>query len=287
MVTKQTHNIRRGLSDRETVFLCELADGNRPIIGYDRILDVTQTSYQNARKIVERLVRKKWLVPLTPGKYIIAPLEAGLESRTTESSFLIPSALAGKKGCYIAYWTALNHYGFTEQFPFVVTAATTSRVVKNKVHGVRYEFITLAEHKYFGTMNLFLGGTKALISDREKTIVDALDHPEYCGGINEVAKCLWNTRDEVAFKGEEVSIEKIFDYSKRMKNSAIIKRLGYLSDVLEMEIPRPIYRQMLDAIGAGRSKLNPFSKLDAKINTRWNLFVNTTEEEILEAKSDT
>ncbi len=60
-----------------------------------------------------------------------------------------------------------------------------------------------------------------MMADREKTIVDGLDHPEHAGSIIEVRKALWRGRAELDF-------ERLVDYSLRMKNRAIIKRLGFL-----------------------------------------------------------
>jgi predicted transcriptional regulator of viral defense system len=34
-------------------------------------------------------------------------------------------------------------------------------------------------------------------SDLERTILDGLRHPEYCGGITDVAKGLWMRHDDV------------------------------------------------------------------------------------------
>ena len=274
-VTKPTQNIRRGLSDRETMMLCSLATKGKSIIRYDDIINVTQISYQNARKMAQILCKKKWLIPVSAGKYLISPLDAGMKSEYTEHEFIIASHLAGKRPSYIAYWTALNHYGYTEQVPLVVISATTSRMPNTVVHGVRYEFVTITGTKFFGTSNLFIDNHKILISDKEKTIVDALDHPEYCGGIQEVAKCLWNARNELSF-------ERMITYSKQAKNSTVIKRLGYLIDLFDMKIPDHLYHKMRNMIGAGYSQFNPFYVTSKKTNPKWKLYVNVPENQLFE-----
>ena len=104
-----------------------------------------------------------------------------------------------------------------------------------------------------------IGRYKIQISNREKTIVDALDHPEYCGGIEQVAKCLWN-----ATKNNEISIERIMEYAKMIKNSTVIKRFGYLVDRLEIKVPDILYRQMLNLIGSGYSLLDTHSIVPTK-----------------------
>ncbi len=279
-ITKDTENIRKGLSNREAAILSILAKDGKSIIGYKDISNAIDMSYQNARKTVERLSKKKWLIPVANGKYLISPLSAGMESEYTEHEFVMASNLATGKQHYIAYWTALNHYGYTEQTPFTVFVATTSRITDTSVHGVNYKFITINKTKFFGTRNHFIGNKKVIVSDKNKTMADALDHPEHCGGIEEVAKCLWNAKDDISF-------EKIVSYSKKIQNSTAIKRLGYLIDVLEIDVPFSLYDQMRESIGSGYSLLNPNSTKNKGSNSKWRLFVNTSSDAILEAKSTT
>lgn len=207
-------------------------------------------------------------------------MSAGIESEYTEHEFVVASSLVGQRPYYIAYWTALNHYGYTEQAPFTIFVATTARIKKTNVHGVNYQFVTINKRKFFGTKNHFIGNQKIIVSDKNKTIVDSLDHPEYCGGIAEVAKCLWNAKEDISF-------EKLIKYAQKIHNSTVIKRLGFLIDVLELQIPSSLYDQMKNLIGSGRSWLDPYSVKHKKSNLKWRLFVNVPIESILEAKSAT
>ncbi len=280
-IAARTQNIRKGISDKETVMLCTLAHDYKSIIGYDEIIAVARTTYQNARKIAERLCKKKWLIRIASGRYLIAPLEAGIHSKYTLPGLVIASALAAKRPYYIAYSTALNYYGYTEQFPFTVHVATTSRIPRTVVHGGRYKFFTISKTKFFGIKKRFIANETFAISDKDKTIADALDHPEYCGGMDEVAKCLWNAKDEI-------SLETIISYAKRMQNRTIIKRLGYLADLLEIEIPSSTYNRMRDLISSGYSLLSPSFSKRGSYNSKWNLLINATPDIILaEAKSET
>ena len=277
-VTNSTQNIREGISDKETFLLSTLAKEGKNIFGLKDISSILKTNYPYSKVIADRLRKKKWLIPVTRGKYLLVPLSAGIKSEYTEHEFVIASHLASKKEYYIAYWSALNHYGFTEQTPFTVFVATTSRRPNVNVHGVDYKFITINDSKFFGIRNHFINNNKIVISDKEKTLVDALDHPEYCGGISEVAKCLWNAKNEISF-------EKIINYAKKMQNTTIIKRLGYLIDILEIEISALNYHKMQNSIGKGRSWLDPGSSKKRKSHLKWKLFVNVPNDWILEAKS--
>ena len=279
-VTEQTQNIRIGISDKETYLLSTLAREGKSIVTLEDISRVWGASYSNAKVISNRLRKKRWLLELIPGKYLISPLSAGVESEYTEHEFIIASELVKKKSYYVAYWSALNHYGFTEQTPFTVFVATPSRIKNITVHDVKYQFVTINQAKFFGMRNHFFENKKIIISDKNKTIVDALDHPEYCGGIVEVAKCLWNAKNEISYS-------KIFEYSQKIKNSTVIKRLGFLIDTLEIKVPQSIYNQMHDSINTGRSWLDPYSTKTKKSNLKWKLFVNVPTELILEIKSNT
>src|SRR3990172_9213144 len=135
-VTNSTKNIRTGISDMEARLLSTLAKEGKTIFELEDISNILKKSYRYTKVIADRLRKKKWLIQITRGKYLLSPLSAGLESEYTEHEFVMASHLAGEKPYYIAYWSALNHYGFTEQTPFTVFVATTSRIPNIKIHGV-------------------------------------------------------------------------------------------------------------------------------------------------------
>ena len=280
-VTKNTQTVRKGISKKEAYILSTLAGEKRTIIELDDISKVANTSYAYTKVIANRLCNKKWLLPITRGKYLISPLSAGAESEYTEHEFVIAAYIAKNDSYYIAYWNGLNYYGYTEQTPSVVFVATTRRIPAITVHNIRYEFVTIVKNKLFGTNIQMIGRYKIQISDREKTIVDALDHPEYCGGIEHVAKCLWN-----ATKNNEISIERIIEYARMVQNNTVIKRFGYLVDILEIKVPDILYKQMLNLIGSGYSLLDTHSIVppEKSSNKRWKLIVNANYKSILECK---
>ena len=66
------------------------------------------------------------------------------------------------------------------------------------IDGHQYRFVTAKPTEFFGLTQLW--GTKqqsVMISDKERTILDALRQPQYAGGIPEVAKALWMSRTEI------------------------------------------------------------------------------------------
>lgn len=271
--SKTTQNVRQGLSKNESLLLSSLSGDGKKIFTLDDIRKVLSCSYAYAKDTAKRLARKKWTVGLRRGTYLIVPLSAGANPRYTEHEFVIGAHLVSPY--YIAYWSALNFYNFTEQTPFTVFIATTKRAESKKILDVEYKFVTLKEKKFFGFSAAAIGGSDRInISDREKTIADALDHPEYCGGITEVAKCLWNAKDSI-------SIDKVAEYGLKMGNATIIKRLGFLVESLDLKSDKEkMTEKFMANISSGMSALDPTMPRKGRYNTRWNLLVNVSKESL-------
>jgi predicted transcriptional regulator of viral defense system len=268
-----TENVRGGLSRSESQLLAALSEKGKNIFKIEDIMVELKCSYEYAKVLANNLTKKKWVIRLKRGIYLIVPLSAGVKSRYTEHEFVIASHLASPY--YISYWSALNFYGFTEQTPFTVFVATPKRIKSREVMNIKYKFITLSRRKFFGFEPTVVSTYKINISDREKTLADALDHPEYCGGMVEVAKSLWNSR-------KEVSIEKFIVYAERMGNATIIKRLGYLVESLDVDFDLKVLSKLRGMISLGMSAFDPTLPKKGRYNSRWNLLLNVSEETLEE-----
>ncbi len=179
--------------------------------------------------ILWRLEKRGWIERVEKGKYIIIPLGSE-KGKYTLNEFVIGSLLV--KPYAIAYWSALHHYGFTEQIPSTVFIETTSRRKEQitEIFGVRYQVVRVKESKFFGIRKLWIDEEEVRITDKEKTIVDCLDKPQHCGGIVEVAKAL---------KTQDYDRKKLAEYGVSLGNSGVIRRLGYLCDFLNIDLDLP------------------------------------------------
>jgi predicted transcriptional regulator of viral defense system len=270
-----TENVRAGLTRNESLLLSSLSEKGKTIFRIEDVVNELMCSYKYAKVLANNLTKKKWVINLRRGVYLIVPLSAGVSAHYTEHEFVIASHLVSPY--YIAYWSALNFHGFTEQTPFTVFVATTKRTKNREVLNTKYNFVTLSKRKFFGFEPTAVSTYKINISDREKTLADALDHPEYCGGIPEAAKSLWNAK-------EKVSMEKIVSYAERMRNTAIVKRLGYLLESLNINVDSEILSKMRGMISPGMSALDPTCPRKGTYNTRWNLLLNISKETLEELR---
>lgn len=259
-----TNNERKSLSKTESYLLSKLSEEETEIFTVKEVSKALNKSYAVSRKIISNLKAKRWLERIDTGKYLILPLSAGVRPKYTEHEFIIGSKLI--EPYYISYWSALNYHHMTEQIPFSVFIATTKRKSNRKILDVNYIFVALSKKKFFGYSNVTIAGKAVLISDREKTIADCLDHPEYCGDITEAAKAL---------KSRNISFERIVDYAIKMGNATILKRLGYLSEALKLNPGDKIMKKMLKNISRGYSVLDPsLTSRKGAYNERWRLLVN-------------
>ena len=200
------------------------------------------------------------------GLYVIVPLEIGIEGSEAliPHNFVIASHLV--KPYYIGYWSALNYHGLTDQIPSTTYIATKKAKKPIEILGNEFYFVRLVKHKFFGFEKEKINKNRVFISDKDKTIVDSLDHPEYTGGIEEVAKAIF-------FYHKELDFKKIREYGIRMKNSTIFKRLGF---ILEVSGLSEKYENALKDIKLlkGFSPLDPLSSRKGKYSRKWGLLIN-------------
>jgi len=200
-------------------------------------------------------------------------LEAGPERQYTVHEVLIAQSLAPEG--YIAYWTALHHHGLTEQIPQGVWVATSRRRQGVTFAGVPYIFVTLKPHKLFGQQSLWIEGQEVFMADLEKSVVDALDHPEYCGGIGEVTKTL-----AVAVTERNADLGRLTNYALRMQNGALLKRLGYLTERLSLPVGDYADRWR-EALSTGYALLDPSQPASGTRQRRWRVQINVSDSDLL------
>ncbi|MDY6875930.1 MAG: type IV toxin-antitoxin system AbiEi family antitoxin domain-containing protein [Chloroflexota bacterium] len=262
----------RTLGDAEARLLLALASQGRQVFTTADAQAAVGGPRHRANKILARLSDKHWVLRLRRGLYLILPFEAGVEGTYSVHPFRIVPHLA--RPYALAYWTALHHYGYTEQIPGIIFVTTTtargSATLTIEELGLTYRFVTLAPHKFFGHHRLWIEGQEIAITDRAKTIIDCLDHPEHCGGVVEAAKGLYES-----LSGGDISPPLLTEYAGRMQNRAIFKRLGYLAELLRLPVGDEVERWRA-ALSTGYSRLDPLAGEQGPYDSRWQLRLNRT-----------
>jgi len=221
-------------------------------------------------RVLHSLEKNGWIKRLSKGEYLIVPLEAGPEAAWLEDALVIACHLA--KPASVAYWSACHWWGWTEQVPRTVFVQTTQRKMQTTqvVLGVQYRFVRVHPRKFFGHIKRTTERAEFTVTDREKTLVDALDHPEFCGGIRLVMEMLPAM--------ESIDWDKVDEYLERMDSGAIYKRLGFLAERFGSRLDLPDRKKRLDNwrshLTGGYAPLDPGGPSRGKFNSRWRVRVN-------------
>ena len=138
--------------------------------------------------------------------------------------------------------------------------------VVEEIFGTEFRFVYLSEKKFFGFTELNISGYSVYISDKEKTIVDCLDKPRYCGGMTEVMK---------AFSmADELNMDKLIDYAIKM-GGAVVKRLGVILDMHGIDS-----KPLKDHVSGSYAVFDPTRERRGRYNSKWKIVVNLSEEKL-------
>ena len=257
----------------ETKLMLSLEQKNLPVFTTGDAKEILGTGDSSVWHVLHGLASKNRIERIERGRYLLVPAAAGPDLLWSEYSEVIVPRLI--EPYYVGFWTAMNFWGMTEQIPYTMLVATTKRKRRFEYGGQRFEFVTLAEKKFFGFVEENAGSGKTFnVSSREKTIVDCLMHPEYCGGIIEAVKSLWNARREVCWPA-------VLEAAERVQVDAVLRRLGYLLSVLDIE--KEISGKIAKMKKRSVHLLDPrYGRKGAAVSKEYGLVVNLTRADLLD-----
>jgi len=180
------------------------------------------------RQALHHLTKSGWVVRLRKGLYALSSAVPGATSahEFEIAMFLVP-------GAAISHWSALHHHGLTDQAPrkVFVLMTTDMRIPQTRskkageergglsVGTTTYQFIQVKPDRFFGTEKIWVGDARVAITDPERTLLDGLMMPRYCGDFAEVLHA-FETR------GDNLNLDRIIEYALKL-DAATIKRLGW------------------------------------------------------------
>lgn len=257
----------RSLSKKEYEIVSELAIRKINIISIDEASKLFRIKKKKLWDVLYRLEKKGWLERIEKGKYMVVPLQA--KEGWLEHPFILVSNLV--KNYYISYRTALAYYGLVEQLPFYIYVVISERKGKleYKLQNYTFRFVRINKNKFFGFRTELINKKKIFLAEKEKAIVDCLDKERYSGSIIEIAHALNNTT---------INISKVKKYAIKMNNSSLIRRLGYLLDLLK-EDSSGLKKHIGEYRNIYLSTVLP--KKTVKVDKKWKLLLNVKREDLL------
>jgi len=265
---KKTHVgvelIRRIAAEGDRIFSTERARELAPEVGL-------KDSY--LREALYHLHRNGWIVYLRRGLYA---LSASVPGVTPAHEYEIAMALV--RPAAISHWSALHYHGLTQQVPrkvFVLTTTDASipRLRNNNAEPMRngypvgdtiYQFVQVKNERYFGVEKVWIGQARVTITDPERTLLDGLSMPQYCGDFTEVLHAF-----EV--RGEHLDEERIVQYASKL-DTATAKRLGWVLQLQGIDPARldPLLKLPIK----GYRKLDPTGPRKGPCNRHWMIQEN-------------
>lgn len=228
------------------------------------------------KQLLSDMTKRGLLMRLKKGLYYVIPYEQDAETFMPDWH-LIAEYLVNDAEHYIGYYSALQIHNLITQ-PSLKEQIVVSQQIRPsfiKIKDVSFQFIYHNKNHFFGTTKLWVDSFhKVTCSDLEKTFIDCLFKPDYSGGIAEIARALYISKDKIKYN-------KLFEYAETFNSQAVIKRLGFLLDTFEIET------EIIDKLQ--KIKTRSYILLDTelpktgKMLSRWSIQQNLETETIKSA----
>jgi len=265
------------ISTQSSELLTYFSRQNRACFDYTEVFKALPDSKDSAvKELLSDMTKRGLLMRLKEGVYYIIPYEQNAELFMPDWH-LIAEYLVKDARHYIGYYSALQIHNLITQ-PSLKEQIVVSKQMRPsaiKIKNVSFQFIYHNESHFFGSKKIWVDNfNKVQCSDLEKTIIDCLFKPDYAGGIVEIGKAIYTAKDQIKFP-------KLFDYAKDFKSQAVIKRLGFLLELLE--INTSIIEDLQKTKTASYVLLDTELPKSGKMISRWSIQQNLETETIKSA----
>lgn len=263
------------LNRESATLLARLNDEDKKAFVLEDAYRLLPDSDQGAiRKMISLMVKRQLLMRIRDGLYHVIPYDQDADSFMPDWHML-GALLAGDAKYYIGYYSAMQLHSLITQ-PALIEQIVTNKQIKPaviKVNDISFQFIYHNDKRFFGSKKIWVDSfNKVTCSDLEKTIIDALSKPEYAGGITEITKAIYKSRDKFDY-------HKLLDYAIKFDTLAVIKRLGYLLELLE--INTPIIDKLQQRKATAYYLLDPSRPEEGKRRAKWHIQENIDKQSIL------
>jgi predicted transcriptional regulator of viral defense system len=266
---------KRSLSKREADLILALEWEKQRIVSLRDIAVRLRCSSAYARKMAHVLKKKGWLESAARGRYLLINAARGPKGVPEMSPYLVAARLLPTP-YFLAYRWACTHHGLLTQISHVIHAAVRRPKASLELKNIRFKFIQIIQKRFFGSEEAVVMGEKVIVSDLERSVLDAIDRPELVGGIEASAQVLFHA-------GKKLDPGKILDYLRRFHDSALSRRFGYLCEVLRVDLPANLASYLSSQVSKDAAFLGSRKRwgTQGERHKRWNLILNVSQEELL------
>lgn len=267
----------KNISTRSGELLTHFNNQVKSCFTNSQVYDVfPQVSRSAIKELLSDMTKRGLLMRIKEGTYYIIPYERDPDTFLPDWH-LLAEYLVKDADYYIGYYSALQIHNLITQ-PSLKEQIVVNRQIRPstiEIKGIPFQFIYHNKSHFFGSKKTWVDNfNKVNCSDLEKTMVDCLFKPDYAGGIVEIARALYMVRDNLNF-------DTLLKYTFNFGSQAVIKRLGFLLELLE------IYRPIIKDLNIKRTKsfvvLDTELPKEGKMISRWSIQQNIDTDTIKSA----
>jgi len=240
-------------------------------------LNALPNSSKNAmNQLLSDMTKRGLLMRIKESVYYIIPYEQDPKLFMPEWHLLAGCLI---KSCeyYVGYYSALEVHNLITQPSLKEQIVVNKQIKPSTIHvkNIPFQFIYHNPKHFFGAKNMWIDNfNKVKCSDLEKTFIDCLFKPNYAGGIVEIARAVYISKDNINFN-------KLYKYTAQFNSQAVVKRLGYLLELLEID--NPIIKKLQQKKTASYVLLDTELPKKGSYLSKWSVQLNIDSETIKSA----
>ena len=261
------------LGSRSSTLWVELNERGHTTFSLRDVEEITGLRGSSARTLIHKAERRGLITRLRSGLYTLVPFELGRATEYVGDPYVIAREMCEGRSYFLSHATAMELHRMVTQPQFTIYVSSTLRTPPRSVHGHEYRFLTLKPADFFGLTQVWVTKQQSVtVSDKERTLLDALRQPQYAGGIPEVAKALWISRDGV-------KIQRLLDYAQHFSSGALRRRLGFLLELYQMASAAQL-EPLRSKLTSTYDRLDPTLPKSGSFHSQWRLQLNVGIDEL-------
>jgi len=221
-----------------------------PTFNIKVLKDIIEKDSEYAKLVIYRLKKEKLIFEIEKNKYTTRK-----DPLVVASNILWPS--------YISGWSSLRYYNLTEQLPQTISIFTTRARGKKEIffNNTRIKITKIKPKYFFGYKKVRYRDCEIFIADKEKALLDSALFKKV--SFSEIMNAVKNNK-------KEIDLDLFLKYLIKLKNKALIKRFGFLLDMVKIDV----YDELKRFIDYKYIPLDYAMKPKGKRNKKWRIINN-------------
>lgn len=221
------------------------------------LADILQVPPKSIQNYLETLANNELVIRIEKGKYCRAYLS---DPRIIGSNMV--------HGGILSHKSALSYHQLAVDDPVNVYISSGHQKKNKTFKGTYYRFIKIRSHKYFGFYEQSTQDGIIRVTDREKTLLDCLDRPQYSTNYFNTLSLLSN---------EHIDPDKLLSYGIRMQNLSILKRVAFLSAEMNLTAYEHFRDKVKTLVNEKYTLLDPTGPESGPFSSKWRIRNNVIQ----------